>query len=144
MKIKMIAIGVVSLLLLSSCATIFAGKKNTVKIIGGPVKSHVFLDGDSIGITPLNIRIDKYKLQEGSIIEVKKKGYQTYIHNVVRRPHVGYVMLDIFSGAIPLIVDVANGNIYRPNTRKIQFDLQYDTLGAIEKKGTTKMIELKK
>ncbi len=143
MNIKTIVVGVISLLLLSSCATIFGGKKNTINISGGPVQSQVLLDGDSIGVTPLNMRISKYKLQEGSIIEIRKEGYETMTFEVARRPHVGYVLLNVLSGSIPLIVDVANGNIYRPNTRKIKFDLPNDTLGTTEKKENKNFIEPK-
>jgi len=144
MKIKSVLIGFISLMLLSSCATIWGGKKNTINITGNVPKAQVFLDGEFIGMTPIiKMRISKYQLQEGSIIEIKQDGYQTYTYEVFRRPHVGYIVLDILSGSIPLIVDVANGNIYRPNTRKIEFDLEYDTLGTIEKKGNTSFMELK-
>lgn len=123
MKIKQLLFALTLMLLLSSCATILGGKKNTLKINGIPEKAEVYLDGKKIGETPLNIRISKYLIQEGSIVEVKSSGYKTLTYEVVRRPHVGYVLLNIVTGSIPLIVDVANGNIYRPNTRNIEYDL---------------------
>jgi len=128
----------------SSCASILGGKKNTIKISGNNTKSEVYLDGEYLGLTPLKMRISKYKLQEGSVIEIRKNGYQSCFYTVDRRPHVGYVILNILSGSIPLIVDVANGNIYRPNTRNIEFDLPYDTLGTIEKSGSTTIMEVEK
>jgi len=129
---------------LSSCATIFGGRKNTIKISGNNSKSEVYLDGEYLGLTPLKMRISKYKLQEGSVIEIRKHGYQSCFYTVNRRPHVGYVLLNILSGSIPLIVDVANGNIYRPNTRNIEFDLPYDTLGTIKKIGNNQYREVEK
>ena len=108
---------------MSSCATIFDGRKNTIKVhAGSPIAAKVYLDGEYIGETPFKIRIEKYKLQEGSLIEIKQEGFQTLEYEVIRRPHVGYVIADLLS-VIPLVIDVANGNIYRPNTRNIEYEL---------------------
>ena len=112
------------IILMSSCATILDGRKNTIKVqAGSPIDAKVYLDGEFIGETPFKIRIEKRKIQEGSLIEIKKEGYETLRYEVIRFPHVGYVMLDIVTGVIPLIVDVVDGNIYRPNTRNIEFEL---------------------
>jgi hypothetical protein len=109
---------------LTSCATILGGKKNTIKVLAGaPVQAKVYLDGQYLGETPFTVRISKYKIQEGSIIEIKKVGFETYAYKVVRSPHILYVAADIITGAVPLIIDVANGNIYRPNTRRIEYNL---------------------
>ena len=109
---------------LSSCATIFGGTKNTVRVEAGtPEKAQVYLDGELLGEAPFKIRISKYKLQVGSIIEIKKEGFKTMTYEVLRNPHIGYVVADILGGVIPLIIDVADGNIYRPNTRKIEYKL---------------------
>lgn len=118
----LLIIGVISIL--SSCATILDGRKNTIRVhAGSPIAAKVYLDGEFIGETPFKIRIEKRKIQEGSLIEIKKEGYETLAYDVIRFPHVGYVMLDILTGFIPLIVDVADGNIYRPNTRNIEYEL---------------------
>jgi hypothetical protein len=111
-------------ILLNSCATILGGKKNTVNVKpGNPDKALVFIDGELLGEAPLKVRVSKYKLQEGSILEIKKEGFQTLRYEVVRTPHVVYVAADILFGLIPLVVDVADGNIYRPNTRNIEYVL---------------------
>ncbi|NPD44791.1 MULTISPECIES: hypothetical protein [unclassified Lentimicrobium] len=118
----LLVIGMVTTM--SSCATILGGRKNTIKVnAGSPLAAKVYLDGDCIGETPFKTRIEKRKIQEGSLIEIKKDGYETLRYEVIRFPHVGYVMLDIVTGVIPLIVDVLDGNIYRPNTRNIEYEL---------------------
>jgi len=76
-----------------------------------------------LGDTPFETRISKYELQEGSIIEIKKENYETMSYEVKRSPHVGYVISDLL-GVVPLLIDVATGNIYRPNTNKIVYDLK--------------------
>ncbi len=114
----------VVILLLTSCATILGGKKNTLKVNSGyPENASVYIDGKYIGDAPLKQRISKFELQEGSLIEIKKEGFLSYKHEVIRSPHVIYVMADILTGVIPLVVDVADANIYRPNTRNIKYKL---------------------
>jgi len=111
-------------LILSSCATIFGGQKNTIQIeAGSPEHALVYLDGKLLGEAPFKIKISKYLLQDGSIIEIRKDGFETMIYQVHRSPHIAYVAADILSGVVPLIIDVADGNIYRPNTRKIEYEL---------------------
>ncbi|NOR87363.1 MAG: hypothetical protein GQ527_07125 [Bacteroidales bacterium] len=111
-------------MMLNSCATVFDRKNNTISVeAGSPVDAEVFLDGELLGEAPFKQRISKYKLQEGSILEIKKEGFETLVFEVKRSPHIGYVAMDILGGVIPLIIDVADGNIYRPNTRKIEYEL---------------------
>lgn len=124
LKLKIILIGFGFTMMLSSCATILDGRKNTIQVkAGSPVAAKVYLDGDFVGETPFKIRIEKRKIQEGSLIEIKKDGFETMQYEVVRFPHVGYVVLDIITGVVPLIVDITNGNIYRPDTRNIEYQL---------------------
>jgi len=126
-KIQILIVGLILIsmaLILSSCATIFGGQKNTIQIeAGSPENAQVFLDGKLLGEAPFKIKISKYLLQEGSIIEIKKAGFETMIYQVHRSPHIAYVAADILGGVVPLIIDVADGNIYRPNTRKIEYQL---------------------
>lgn len=107
-----------------ACATVFGGKKNTISVmVGNPEKAKVYLDGVLLGETPLKMRISKYKLQHGSVLEIRKEGYQTQKFEVIRSPHLLYVAADILTGVVPLLVDAATGNIYRPNTRNIAYEL---------------------
>ena len=123
-SIFLVFLGIVFVLTMNSCATIFGGKRNTIHVkMGSPENAMVYLDGELIGEAPFKIRIEKRRIQEGSIIEIKKEGYHTMQYHVIRSPHAGYVILDILGGVIPLVVDVADGNIYRPNTRKIEYVL---------------------
>lgn len=111
-------------LITTSCATVFSGKMNTITVhAGNPEKAVVFLDGEYLGETPLKMRISKYKLQHGSLIEIRKKGYETARFQVTRRPHKLYVVADILTGFIPLIIDTATGNIYRPHTSDLSYEL---------------------
>lgn len=122
--IFLVFLGIVFVLAMNSCATIFGGKRNTIQVkMGSPENAMVYLDGELIGEAPFKIRIEKRRIQEGSLIEIKKDGYETKQFEVNRKPHVGYVILDILGGVVPMLVDVANGNIYRPHTHKIEYEL---------------------
>lgn len=113
-----------SLLGNAGCATIFTGKKNTVIIQqGNPEGAQVFLDGVFLGEAPFKLRIDKHLLQQGSILEFRKPGYETQRYTVVRSVHGWYTVADILTGVIPLIIDTATGNIYRPNTQNVAYVL---------------------
>ena len=108
----------------SSCATVFGGKRNTIKVeAGSPEKAQIYLDGKYLGETPFEARVSKYDLQEGSIIEIKKENYETMTYEVKRSPHIAYVISDLL-GVVPLLIDVVTGNIYRPNTNKIGYELK--------------------
>lgn len=135
--VRLLLLGIV--LTLSSCATIFGGSKNTVRVeMGFPEKAEVYLDGKLLGEAPFKIRISKYLLQEGSLIEIKKDGFETMLYQVHRTPHIGYVAADVIT-VVALLIDVADGNIYRPNTRKIEYKLT--KLDAVSKKESVKQIK---
>lgn len=114
------------LILLSSCATVFGGRKNKFLVKDGtPPAAEVFLDGQKIGTTPVDKKISKFLLQEGSVVEIKKDGYKTDSIMIERRVHVGYMMLDVVSTlGVSLLVDFATGNIYRPKNSKIVYKLE--------------------
>lgn len=114
------------LILLSSCATVFGGRKNKFVVKDGtPPAAEVYLDGQKIGTTPVNKKISKFLLQEGSVVEIKKDGYKTDSIVIERRLHIGYIFLDIVPGlVVGLAIDMATGNIYRPKNSKINYNLE--------------------
>lgn len=117
------------MIMATGCATVFGGSKNKLVVENGtPPSAEVYLDGEKIGTAPLNRKIDKYLLQHGSIIELRATGYATDTIVVERKVHPYYALADVFTGGIWMLVDVATGNIYRPATGKIRYELEKDTL----------------
>jgi hypothetical protein len=111
-------------LMAQGCATIFGGRTNTM-VFNGPadIRSEVFIDDTLVGQAPGKIVVLKQTIQHGSMLEVRTDGYETQQYLILRKPNPGLVVADFAVGAIPLIFDVANGNIFRPVPRK--FDLNY-------------------
>jgi hypothetical protein len=106
------------------CATIFGGRTNSMVFTGQPdIQSEVFIDDTLVGQAPGKIVLPKQIIQHGSVLEIRTDGYETQEYLILRKPHPGLVIADFAVGAVPLIFDVANGNILRPVPRK--FDLDY-------------------
>lgn len=115
-----------ALIVLSGCATVFGGRKNKLVVEEGtPPSAEVYLDGQKIGTAPIDKKISKFLLQEGSVVEIKKEGFKTDSILIERRVHVGYMMLDVVSTlGVSLLVDFGTGNIYRPKNSKIIYQLE--------------------
>lgn len=112
------------LMLSQGCATILGGRTNSMVFTGQPdIKSEVFIDDTLVGQAPGKIVLPKQTIQHGSILEIKTEGYETQEYLILRKPNAGLVLADFALGAVPLIFDVATGNILRPVPRK--FDLDY-------------------
>lgn len=106
------------------CATIFGGRTNSMIFNGHTdIQSEVFIDDTLVGQAPGKIVLPKKTIQHGSVLEIRTEGYETQEYLILRKPHAGLVIADFVVGAVPLIVDVASGNILRPVPRK--FDLDY-------------------
>ena len=111
------------LMLSQGCATIFGARTNTM-VFNGPadVQSQVFIDDTLVGQAPGKIVLPKQTIQHGSILEIRTEGFETQEYLILRKPHPGLVIADFAVGAVPLIFDVANGNILRPSPRKFDLD----------------------
>ena len=112
------------LMLSQGCATILGGRTNSMVFTGQPdIQFQVFIDDTLVGQAPGKIVLPKQTIQHGSVLEIRTEGYETQEYLILRKPHAGLVIADFAVGAVPLIFDVANGNILRPDPRK--FDLDY-------------------
>jgi len=112
------------IVLSQGCATILGGRTNSMVFTGQPdIQSQVFIDDTLVGQAPGKIVLPKQTIQHGSVLEIRTEGYETQEYLILRKPNPGLVLADFALGAVPLIFDVANGNILRPNPRK--FDLDY-------------------
>jgi len=126
MKINILKIVVPILIgiLLSSCASILGGKYNTLVFSEtNSQSSDVYIDGELVGKAPGKIKISKTKIQHGSKLTLKSEGYKDLNYTLLRKQHGIYSVVDLISGAIPLVIDISNGNIYRPKPRKFKYQL---------------------
>lgn len=75
MKRIALALGLSSLLALSGCATVFGGGAHQkLTFDSAPEGATVFMDGQQLGVTPLNVDVHRDK---GVVISFKKDGYNT-------------------------------------------------------------------
>ena len=101
-----------------SCATVLGGRSNTLVFKSeDAVSAKVYLDGGYIGDAPGKIKLEKKKIQHGSMLEIQPEGKPSTNYLILRKQSILYTLLDTFSGGVWLGIDVATGNIYRPSPR---------------------------
>ncbi len=109
----------------SGCATLFGGKTNTLIVEQGtPPDANIYLDNQKIGTAPFKAKINKYVIQHGSKLEFRKEGFITDTVIILRRPHPWYTIGDIFTLGIGLLIDAADGALFRPRPNKFQYTLK--------------------
>lgn len=114
-KLNLLGILAFYLFLFQDCATIMGGKNNTLVFRDGSLpQAKVYIDGEYIGDAPGKIKLPREKIQHGSILEVSAEGYVKKEYLILRKQHHFYSLVDILIGGVPLAVDYATGNIYRP------------------------------
>lgn len=114
--------------LFCSCATILGGKSNTLVFSEESFpKAEVYIDNERVGEAPGKLTIPREKIQHGSKLVLKAEGFQEKEYLLLRKQHGAYTVVDLLTGVIPLVVDYANGNIYRPKPRKFKYDLVKET-----------------
>ena len=93
-------------LLFASCATLFSGSNDTVRISSNPAGAEVFIDGAPYGKTPLTLKLQKDNYYH---VAISHEGYETAYVSITSREGIGWIILDaIFLGA-PMIIDAITG-----------------------------------
>jgi len=114
---------IVILVSFSSCATLLGGSKKGVKVKGTPPNAQVYYNGAYIGDAPVNVKVPKSAKQGNSKVTVKADNYEPTDIELTRKWSLGYTVLDIITGFVPLIVDAATGNIYQPKPGTVKYKL---------------------
>ncbi len=114
----------VVMLAFSSCATLLGGSKKGVRVSGVQAQAKVYYNGSYIGDAPVNVKVPKSAKQGNSKITVKADNYKPTDIQLTRKWSLGYTVLDICTGVLPLVVDAATGNIYQPKPGHVKFDLE--------------------
>ena len=112
----------VTVWLLSGCATVFKGTSNNVNFSSDPSVAKVYVNGHLMGTTPVKLKLESKKVYH---IEFKKEGFETKTFTITNHVGVGWVILDIVLGLVPVIVDAATGAWY---------ELDQDNINAILEK----------
>jgi len=112
-------------LLTSSCATLFKGNSSKLDINSNPQGAQVYVNGGYMGDTPVRLKlVSKHTYS----IEFRKEGYKTKTVNITNKVGVGWVILDVLGGLIPVIIDAATGAWYELDQKNVNaiLDKQQD------------------
>ena len=124
MKTFSFSIAVIILFLtftLSGCATLLAPSTHPLAIGSNPPAAEVYVNGVKRGTTPVEL---EFKADQSYTIEFKKEGYETVTHVVHSEVNVGWVVLDVVCGLVPVIVDAATGKWNKLDRSFIKADLE--------------------
>lgn len=109
-----------SSLILSSCATIFTGTKQTVLIKSVPPDANVEVDGIDRGVTPVAVELKKGF--DGQTVTLKKAGYETKIF----QPETTFNPVSILNlfGLIGWAIDAATGAMMKYDPKSYEIKLE--------------------
>ena len=94
----------------TSCATMFADGSDTLKITSNPAGAIVLLNGKKVGVTPLDLEMDRDTFAKHDLI-LKKKGYKSEKMRV-QKTIEGIAILNLSS--IPSwATDAVSGNMLK-------------------------------
>lgn len=114
----------VSMILLFSmigCATLFKGSNEKVSMSSDPEGAEIYANGQYLGKTPLQINL---RSKDVYSIEFRKNGYETKVVQVNNRVGIGWVVLDIFTGFVPVLIDAVTGDWFQLETNTVKAVLQ--------------------
>jgi hypothetical protein len=104
-----IVASITALLYFAGCATLFKGPSEKVEIESDPFGAKVYVNGNLIGKTPLELRLETRKTY---YIEFAKDGYGKKTVVLNNSVGAGWIVLDVIFGLVPIVVDAATGNWY--------------------------------
>jgi hypothetical protein len=96
-------------LLTSSCATIFKGNSSKINFNSNPQGAQIYVNGNYMGDTPILLKLES---KQAYNIEFRKEGYKTKAFNITNHVGVGWIVLDVIFGLVPVVVDAATGSWY--------------------------------
>ncbi|RBQ05326.1 PEGA domain-containing protein [Pedobacter miscanthi] len=107
-------------LLLSSCATIFTGTKQTVQVNSNPPAATIEVDGVKAGITPMAVPLKKGFT--GQTISLKLDGYETKTF----QPQTTFNPVAVLNviGLFGFAIDAATGAMMKYDPAVYEFTLE--------------------
>lgn len=124
MKIIIKAFLLSSLVLLSSCATIISGSRQSVEISSEPSSAIVYVNEIEIGKTPVQKKLKRN--QEYQLI-LKLNGYKTYETKLEKKFNAWYIGNVLIGGLVGLIVDPITGAMFKLKPEEIDGNLKGGT-----------------
>ena len=108
-------------MLAMSCATIFKGTSEEVSMRSDPARAMVFINGQQQGETPLTLKLESKKSYD---IEFRMAGYKSKTVHISNHIGAGWLVLDILTGLVPIIVDASTGAWYGLDQKNVDAVLE--------------------
>lgn len=115
-------------LLVSGCATIMHGSKQTVGISSNPTKASVSVDGQTLGETPVSARLTRI---DNHLVKIELPGYLPYETTLTRKVDGWIAGNIVFGGLIGLAIDAITGGMYKLTPEQVQSQLLNQTADAV-------------
>lgn len=118
MKKHLILLGSIALFA-SGCATLISGTKQKMSVISDPPRAEVFLDGESVGMTPLVLKVEKNAFDT---ISVEKNGYQPQTKELFTE--IDPASFFNLVNPVALFIDLVTGSMFKYEDNVYQFHLE--------------------
>jgi hypothetical protein len=90
----------------SGCAAILGSKQKDFNLNSSPTGADVYLNGNRLGSTPLKVKLSN---QATHTFVFRRQGYQESTCTLNRGTGAGWVILDVLTGLVPIVIDAATG-----------------------------------
>lgn len=111
--------------LLTGCATIMHGTRQSIGIASNPSNANVWVDRTFMGNTPIIVEMSR---KDNHIVRIELDGYQPYEATFSRKLS-GWVFGNIiFGGFIGLAVDAVSGGLYMLTPEQVQAELRTNNM----------------
>jgi hypothetical protein len=93
--------------LMTGCASVLGSKQADFSFNSNPQQAQVFVDSNPMGETPLKVKLSNTKAHT---ITFKKEGYKDTSCQLEKGTGAGWVILDVVTGLVPIIIDAATND----------------------------------
>lgn len=97
------------ILITTHCAFVFKGERRDIRFNSEPEGARVFINGEFYGRTPVKLELEP---EESYVIEFRREGYEPVTRQLTNHVGVGWVILDVVTGLVPVLVDALTGAWY--------------------------------
>lgn len=122
-NILCLSLAIIVVVSVAGCATIFKQKSRTVNFDSEPQGATVYINGNRMGKTPMPLNLSNKK---SVTVTFKKEGYEDKTYIINTKTGTGWVILDIFGGFIPVIIDAVTENWYNLDTDAVKVMLDVE------------------
>ena len=92
---------------LSGCAAVLGTKQKDFSLNSAPPGADVYLNGNRLGQTPVRVKLSN---QATHTFVFKREGFRESTCTLNRGTGAGWVILDVLTGLVPIIIDAATGS----------------------------------